>query len=51
MSKAFGLIVMLVGLYLGMTIYSEGVDSVLGNVFGSSPSRRAISLRGTTVRP
>ncbi len=28
----------LVGLYLGMTIYSEGVDSVLGNVFGSSPS-------------
>ena len=38
MGKAFGLIMMLIGLYLGVTIYTEGVDGVLGNVFGSSPS-------------
>ena len=32
MGKAFGLIVMLLSLYIGMRVYTEGIDSLLGRV-------------------
>lgn len=33
MSKAFGLIAILIALYIGMTIYTEGLENALGGVF------------------
>ena len=33
MGKAFGLIAMLIALYVGMKIYTEGMDHALGGVF------------------
>jgi hypothetical protein len=33
MAKAFGLIAILVAMYIGMQIYAEGMDHVLGGVF------------------
>ena len=39
MSKAFGLIAILIALYVGMTIYTEGIDHVLGSVFAPIQSQ------------
>ena len=51
MGKAFGLIVMLTALYVGMTIYTEGVEHAYGGVFAPiSPSERDASL-GTGLTP
>ena len=33
MSKAFGLIFMLVALYIGMTLHTEGMDEAFGGIF------------------
>jgi hypothetical protein len=33
MGKAFGLILMLAALYVGMTIYAEGLESAFGGAF------------------
>ena len=45
MSKAFGLIVMLLALYVGMTIYSEGIEQAYGGIFAPiSSSERDSSL-------
>lgn len=33
MGKAFGLIVMLLALYIGMTIYTKGIDHLVGGSF------------------
>ena len=33
MSKAFGLVLMLVSLYIGMTIYQEGLENAFGGAF------------------
>jgi hypothetical protein len=33
MAKAFGLIVMLAALYIGMTIYTEGIENAYGGIF------------------
>jgi hypothetical protein len=41
MSKAFGLIVMMIGLYVGMTIYTEGIDSAFGGILASQSEDEA----------
>jgi hypothetical protein len=33
MAKAFGLIMMLIALYIGMTIYTEGIENAYGGIF------------------
>jgi hypothetical protein len=33
MAKAFGLIMMLIALYIGMTIYNEGIEQAYGGIF------------------
>ena len=33
MAKAFGLIMMLIALYIGMTIYTEGIEQAYGGIF------------------
>lgn len=33
MGKAFGLILMLISLYIGMTIYTEGIEAAFGGIF------------------
>ena len=41
MSKAFGLIMMLVALYVGMTLYTEGIENAYGGIFAPiAPSDR-----------
>jgi len=59
MSKAFGLIVMLGVLYIGMTIYSEGIEQAYGGIFApisssdrdSSPATGLSPLAGTAEAP
>jgi hypothetical protein len=31
--KAFGLILMLISMYIGMTIYTEGIEAAFGGIF------------------
>ena len=33
MAKGFGLIMMLIALYIGMTIYNEGIEQAYGGIF------------------
>jgi hypothetical protein len=40
MSKAFGLVLMLVSLYIGMTIYQKGLESAFGGAFAPLESVR-----------
>jgi len=41
MTKAFGLIAMLIALYIGMTIYTEGIEQAYGGIFAPiAPSDR-----------
>jgi hypothetical protein len=35
MGKAFGLVLMLISLYLGMEIYTKGIDQALGGVLAA----------------
>jgi hypothetical protein len=51
MSKAFGLIVMLLALYIGMTIYSEGVDRAYGGLFAPIASSERDSAPGAGLTP
>jgi len=59
MGKAFGLIVMLLALYIGMTIYSRGLEQAYGGLFApiassdrdSSPATALTPLAGTAEAP
>jgi hypothetical protein len=46
MAKAFGLVAILVAMYLGMTIYTKGLEQVFGGAFApiQSPSDRDAPL-------
>jgi hypothetical protein len=50
MTKAFGLIAMLIALYIGMTIYSEGIENAYGGIFApiESSDRDAAMTTGLT---
>ena len=50
MSKGFGLVLMLVSLYIGMTIYQEGLEHAFGGAFAPLESvREATASPGTQV--
>jgi hypothetical protein len=40
MSKAFGLVLMLISLYIGMTIYQKGLENAFGGAFAPLESVR-----------
>ena len=45
MSKAFGLALMLVALYITMTLYTKGMERAFGGIFAPiAPSEREVSL-------
>jgi hypothetical protein len=51
MSKAFGLILMLAALTVGMKIYSEGLDQVYGGIFAPIESPERDSALATHLTP
>ena len=51
MGKAFGLILMLAAMYLGMQIYTEGIDNVLGGVLAPIQSSDRDSSRASHLSP
>jgi hypothetical protein len=51
MGKAFGWIVMLLALYIGMTIYSEGIDRAYGGLFAPISSSERDSSLATGLTP
>ena len=51
MGKAFGLIVMLLALYIGMTIYSKGIDQAYGGLFAPIESSERDSSLATGLTP
>ena len=51
MGRAFGLIMMLGAMYLGMQIYADGIDRVWGGVFAPIESSDRNSSRATHLSP
>jgi len=51
MTKAFGLIAMIIGLYIGMTIYTEGLDQAYGGIFAPIESSERDSSLATGLTP
>jgi len=51
MSKAFGLILMLAALTVGMKIYSEGLSQAYGGIFAPIESRERDSALATHLTP
>jgi hypothetical protein len=51
MAKAFGLIMMLIALYIGMTIYSEGIEQAYGGIFAPIASSDGGSPMATHLTP
>lgn len=47
MARAFGLLVMLGALWVGMNLYREGVESAYGGIFASSDSAPAVAREGS----
>ena len=41
MGKGFGLILMMIAMYVGMTIYAEGMDRAFGGIFAPLQSARS----------
>ena len=51
MSKAFGLILMLAAMVVGMKIYSEGLEQAYGGIFAPIASRERDSALGSALTP
>ena len=51
MGKAFGLIMMLAALTVGMKIYSEGIEQVYGGIFAPIESQERDSALATHLTP
>ena len=51
MTKAFGIIMMLIALYIGMTIYSEGIEQAYGGIFAPIASSEGDSPMATHLTP
>jgi hypothetical protein len=51
MGKAFGLIAMLIALYIGMTIYTEGIENAYGGIFAPIESSDRDSSMATGLTP
>jgi hypothetical protein len=51
MAKAFGLIMMLIALYIGMTIYTEGIENAYGGIFAPIASSEGGTPMPTHLTP
>lgn len=51
MTKAFGLIMMLIALYIGMTIYTEGIENAYGGIFAPIATSDGGSPMATHLTP
>jgi len=51
MAKAFGLILMLVALYIGMTIYTQGIENAYGGIFAPIAPSGGDSPMATHLTP
>ena len=51
MSKAFGLILMVIALYVGMTLYTKGLDRAYSDVFAPIASSEDGSPMATHLTP
>ena len=51
MAKAFGLILMLIALYIGLTIYTEGIENAYGGIFAPIASSDGDSSTATHLTP
>lgn len=51
MGRFFGLVLMLIAIYLGMTLYSEGLEGMLGSAFAPIESREGGTPRATHLTP
>ncbi len=50
MGKAFGLILMVISLYVGITLYTEGMDQAFGGIFASlEPANEREARMGTEI--
>jgi hypothetical protein len=52
MARAFGLVLMLIAMYIGMTIYTQGIEQVFGGIFAplqpdTEPTSRASAIADT----
>jgi len=51
MTKAFGLIAMIIALYIGMTIYTEGLEQAYGGIFAPIASSERDGSLATGLTP
>jgi hypothetical protein len=51
MAKAFGLIMMLIALYIGMTIYTQGIENAYGGIFAPLATSDGGSPMATHLTP
>ena len=51
MSKAFGLILMIIALYIGMTVYTKGMDRAYSDVFAPIASTEGERPLATHLTP
>lgn len=52
MGKAFGWILMVIAMYVGITLYTEGMDQAFGGIFASlEPASEREDRMGTEVTP
>jgi len=51
MAKAFGLIMMLIALYIGMTIYTAGIENAFGGIFAPIQTSDGGSPLATNLTP
>jgi hypothetical protein len=51
MAKAFGLIMMLIALYIGMTIYTQGIEQAYGGIFAPIAPSDSGSPMATHLTP
>jgi hypothetical protein len=51
MAKAFGLILMLIALYIGMTIYTQGIENAYGGIFAPIASSDGDNPMATHLTP
>lgn len=51
MSKAFGLVLMLVALYVGMTLHAQGMEQAFGGIFAPIESMDRGSSAASALSP
>lgn len=49
MGKIFGILVIVIGIWVGLTIFNEGTDAAFGGVFASAKAPAAVDGSGAPV--